>query len=124
VTPLGDCIEWKGARINGYGVKKVGGKQRRVHRLTWEEVHGPIPDGMFVLHHCDNPACYNVTHLFLGDHRENMRDMAEKGRAANAKKDSCPQGHSYDAVNADGTRRCKTCSAEASRAYYRRRVGG
>jgi hypothetical protein len=52
------------------------------HRRAWTEANGPIPDGMFVLHHCDNRACSNVEHLFLGTQTDNMRDMLAKGRGS------------------------------------------
>ena len=50
------------------------------HRLAWELAHGD-PGTQHVLHRCDNPSCVNVDHLFLGDHKVNMRDMARKERA-------------------------------------------
>lgn len=51
------------------------------HRLAWELENGPVPDGMYVCHSCDRPSCCNPAHLFLGSQRENMADMAVKGRA-------------------------------------------
>lgn len=70
----------------GYGMASVkeNGKwrARRVHRVVWAEVHGPIPEGMFVCHHCDNPPCINIDHLFLGTPADNMRDRDAKGRNA------------------------------------------
>ena len=84
-----------------------------MHRLAWIEAHGPIPDGLFVLHQCDNPSCFEVEHLFLGTHAENMRDMATKRRAANQQKTHCPKGHAYDEentqMNEKGWRWCRTC---------------
>ena len=52
------------------------------HRLAWALVNGPIPDGLFVCHHCDNPPCCNPAHLFLGTQRVNLADMKAKGRSA------------------------------------------
>lgn len=79
-----DCIEWSGSLNirNGYGQKRVGGRVCHVHRLEWERVRGAIPSGMKVLHSCDNPACYNIEHLFLGTQLDNMRDCRAKGRNA------------------------------------------
>jgi hypothetical protein len=54
---------------------------RMAHRLAWMLVHGDIPDGLMVLHRCDNPPCCNVDHLFLGTRADNMHDMSVKGRA-------------------------------------------
>ena len=90
--PLGDrfgtkvqsgsgCWEWTGTRTKrGYGQLGVSGKTKWAHRVSWEINNGPIPDGLFVCHHCDNPPCVRPSHLFLGTHQDNMRDMAEKGR--------------------------------------------
>lgn len=84
VEPSG-CRVFNGTRdVKGYGVLKVGrDKMRRAHRVAWEAHFGPIPEGLFVCHHCDNPPCVDIGHLFLGTHRDNMADMIRKGRADN-----------------------------------------
>jgi hypothetical protein len=76
------CLVWTAARHNkGYGefVLRTGVK-KRVHRLVWEIMNGPIPKGLQVLHTCDNPPCCEPTHLFLGTNLDNQRDMRAKGR--------------------------------------------
>lgn len=59
------------------------GKRVRVTRLVWEILEGPIPDGMWVLHSCDNTKCISIEHLFLGTPQDNTQDMLKKGRASN-----------------------------------------
>ena len=77
----GPCWEWVGSTVNkGYGHLTRGGKQVLAPRYSWLIVNGVIPKGKWVLHKCDNPACVRPSHLFLGDHAENMRDMRRKGR--------------------------------------------
>lgn len=82
---LGNCWLWVGGRYpSGYGSFGTGGrgKSGRAHRVAWSLTYGEIPDGIHVLHKCDTPACVRPAHLFLGDHRANMADMANKGRRA------------------------------------------
>lgn len=68
------------AGTEGYGFVNVGGRVQLAHRYAWIQTHGPIPDGLFVLHRCDVRNCVNVEHLFLGTHQDNMDDMVAKGR--------------------------------------------
>lgn len=84
--PNSGCWLWAGPylkRRHGYGcftMRPAGIIQVRAHRLSWELHLGEIPPGVQVLHKCDNPACVNPDHLFLGSHLGNMADRDSKGR--------------------------------------------
>lgn len=75
---LGRCRTAKGYAQIGLGGR--GGKHMLVHRFSYELHNGPIPDGLVVMHACDNPACVNPAHLSLGTHSDNTRDAVAKGR--------------------------------------------
>lgn len=68
------CWEWIGHRNrDGYG-------QGLAHRRAWKSVNGPIPEGMMVLHRCDNRPCCNPRHLYLGTAQDNIFDAMARGR--------------------------------------------
>ena len=77
-----ECWPWTGAKQRaGYGHFTTAQKKTiTASRFAWMLANGPIPDGMHVLHRCDNRGCCNDAHLFIGDHLQNMRDMRLKGR--------------------------------------------
>lgn len=79
----------------GYGRHWDGTRMLKLHRWVWEQVHGPIPSGMVVMHRCDNPPCFRYDHLFLGTMSDNMADKVAKGRARGR----------YSKVLLDGTER-------------------
>lgn len=99
------CMEWQLTKDRlGYGRLKVQLGSRddfrttSAHRYAYEIWIGPIPDGMNVLHKCDNRSCINPNHLFLGTQQDNIRDMHAKGRG--------PRGYRRDPA---------TCAANARR---------
>jgi len=81
VDKTGDCWFWQACKNqDGYGQISHHGKMLSAHRISWGIVNGPIPDGLNVLHNCDNPPCVNPAHLFLGTNIDNIQDSINKGR--------------------------------------------
>jgi hypothetical protein len=135
-----ECWGWNGA-VNPGGYGKLGRDGDRngtliASRVAWELAHGPIPEGLFVLHHCDNPPCCKTEpderfpegHLFLGTVLDNTRDMIEKQRhrwglkrapklgwspSKAPRGNKCYRDHEFTPENTmtypDGRRACKTC---------------
>lgn len=79
------CMEWTATRFRrGYGKVAMFGSSKvtSAHRVAWELTNGPIPDGLWVLHKCDNRSCCRPDHLFLGTPLDNVQDMLRKGRGS------------------------------------------
>jgi hypothetical protein len=79
VYKTSDCWIWTGALTkSGYGHMVVNGKVIDSHRISYELFHGKIPDGMLIMHSCDNKKCVNPDHLKIGTYSENMKDWHSK----------------------------------------------
>ena len=127
-----ECWPWiAGTSHRGYGAFYLDHGMHQSHRVSWELTHGPITDGLHVLHTCDNPPCVNPAHLFLGTDRDNARDSVAKGhglqRGAAAFRlttTHCPQGHPYTpentALNYRGHRECRACRQARRRVQYQK----
>lgn len=75
------CWEWQGAKTRtGYGRMKVKGQAWMAHRYMYTLSKGEIPEGLVVMHKCDNPCCINPEHLTVGTQKDNMEDCKRKGR--------------------------------------------
>jgi hypothetical protein len=120
----GPCIVFDGAKIEGYGVMSVANKVVRVHRLMWEQLVGPIPDGMTLDHLCRNHACWWSDHLEVVPRGENaLRGFGPT--AQNRRKTVCNSGHALTGENVyeyRGERRCRRCAQDRKREWKERQA--
>lgn len=125
VDKSGDCWLWTTSTDKGgYGLANQihWPRSRMAHRVSYELLVGPIPDGLEIDHLCRTPACVNPDHLEPVTHAENQRRRRWM-------KTHCPNGHDLDSdgnryVRTSGTYQCRTCAREAARirtGYYERR---
>lgn len=111
-----ECWEWQGRRTpSGYGQVSWNNRHRVAHRIAYMLVKGEIPDGLEVMHLCNNKPCCNPSHLQIGTHAENMR-MTQRVL--------CKRGHAQVPSNMyyakDGSRQCNLCSKVRRLERYQR----
>ena len=115
----GECLVWMGSRNKkGYGRIGIKGRLQGVHRVAWELLNGPVPDGLEIDHLCGNRACVEITHLRAVTHLENVRSKHVLPIT------HCKRGHEFTPENTayqrNGGRRCKTCHRTLALARHHR----
>lgn len=118
VENINGCWFWRGSiRKDGYGRIRREGRTLLAHRVFYRELVGEL-GSLQVLHKCDNKACVNPSHLYLGTISDNRKDCVRRGRDHNAGKTHCIHGHQLSKENVylhNGSRHCRKCRSEADR---------
>ena len=126
IVTTGGCWEWQGHRNSvGYGQGCFANRQWIVTRLVQCAVRGAFDRVLDVCHSCDNPACCNPDHLWLGTMKDNIRDARQKGRHFLGARTECPKGHPYAPdntathvdIHGHSHRRCLTCERAKGRIW-------
>jgi hypothetical protein len=126
--PNSGCLLWTaGYTAAGYGAACFMTDDRRERlapRIAYILTKGPIPDGLFILHSCDTPACLNPDHLRVGTHEENMLDRKRRDRSARPSllRTHCHNGHEFTEENTyivgggdHDKRQCRACGRDAAK---------
>ena len=121
IDPETGCLLWTGTLNNGgYGEIKANGRTSKVHRVMWQMLEGPIPDGMELDHLCRVRSCASIAHLEVVTRQVNTL-RGESPAAAHARQTHCDSGHEFDLVNTywapNGQRFCRTCTRAAGKRY-------
>lgn len=119
------CWEWQSEKdVHGYAMFNMQRKRHiRASRYAYQTFVGNIPEGLFILHSCDNPACVRLDHLRPGTRKDNHQDMMARGRGRNQNsgRTHCRRGHEYTPENTypqrDGARQCRTCCLDWKMAH-------
>lgn len=117
------CMLWTGPTVGGYGIFSIGYKRTYAHRMAYQLLVGPIPEGLQLDHvkawGCRSTLCVSPNHLEPVTPAENNRRSNSVG-AINRKKTHCPEGHPYDEANTriyKGGRYCRACRREHAKKY-------
>jgi len=123
-----DCWLWTGAKLkSGYGSISNGTRMPtlKAHRVAFESANGPIPDGAFILHKCDVPLCCNPSHLYIGDAKQNAKDINDRNRRNDFKKLSDDDISAIITLSRDGhTGRYISCLFGVSEGYISMLING
>ena len=124
--PQGDCWQWsRGLFRTGYGRITINSRPELAHRVAYEALVEPIPQGLDIDHLCRNRACINPDHLEPVTRRENLRRSPITAAAINAAKTHCSRGHEFTAESTyyhgprGEWRTCRICVRELHRGYRR-----
>lgn len=117
--PNSGCIIWVGHlnSVNGRPYLGVNGTAKLAYRVAWELANGEIPHGIFVCHKCDNGACINVHHLFLGTHKQNMADAVLKKRMAMGSRQRCAKLKEEDVTEIRNLRKTGLSQSKIGKIY-------